>query len=188
MFAPPNNAETTQCARHRCTWAGAERRSDINEATVVGTTNCDDIMQDKRLNLPHEGEFSHFPTDYTSNVTYIKALKNCREQPGYKSFIKTDASSELCGHLQASRTPYTRPHANARTDTKLHRRLAANARERRRMNDLNVAFDRLRDVIPSIGVDKQLSKYETLQMAQSYISALLELLNNEQDPHPRMES
>ena len=90
--------------------------------------------------------------------------------------------------MQASRTPYTRPHANERTDTKLHRRLAANARERRRMNDLNVAFDRLRDVIPSIGVDKQLSKYETLQMAQSYISALLELLNNEQDPHPRLES
>ena len=61
---------------------------------------------------------------------------------------------------------------------KHHRRLAANARERRRMNNLNVAFDRLRDVIPSIGEDKQLSKYETLQMAQSYIAALMDLLSD----------
>ncbi|XP_076361512.1 uncharacterized protein LOC143252759 [Tachypleus tridentatus] len=57
------------------------------------------------------------------------------------------------------------------------RRIAANARERRRMHTLNVAFDRLREVVPSIGHDKKLSKYETLQMAQSYITALSELLN-----------
>ena len=59
------------------------------------------------------------------------------------------------------------------------RRLAANARERRRMNNLNTAFDRLRDVIPSLGDDKQLSKFETLQMAQSYINALVALLQKE---------
>lgn len=56
------------------------------------------------------------------------------------------------------------------------RRLAANARERRRMNNLNSAFDRLREVVPALGNDRQLSKYETLQMAQSYITALWELL------------
>jgi Helix-loop-helix DNA-binding domain. len=59
------------------------------------------------------------------------------------------------------------------------RRLAANARERRRMNNLNDAFDRLRDVIPSLGNDRKLSKYETLQMAQSYINALGDLLYRE---------
>lgn len=56
------------------------------------------------------------------------------------------------------------------------RRLAANARERRRMSGLNEAFDRLREVIPSIGTDHKLSKFETLQMAQTYISALGDLL------------
>lgn len=56
------------------------------------------------------------------------------------------------------------------------RRLAANARERRRMQNLNKAFDRLRGHLPSLGADRQLSKYETLQMAQTYISALYELL------------
>ncbi|XP_061166098.1 neurogenin-1-like [Saccostrea echinata] len=61
-------------------------------------------------------------------------------------------------------------------DVLKRRRLAANARERRRMESLNVAFDRLREVIPSAGEDQKLSKYETLQMAQSYIGALQELL------------
>lgn len=57
------------------------------------------------------------------------------------------------------------------------RRLAANERERRRMHSLNVAFDKLRSVVPSIGGDSKLSKYETLQMAQQYIIALNELLS-----------
>jgi hypothetical protein len=57
------------------------------------------------------------------------------------------------------------------------RRLAANARERRRMDMLNKGFDRLRGVLPGLGPDRQLSKYETLQMAQSYICELTDLLD-----------
>ncbi|CAL8331169.1 unnamed protein product [Arctogadus glacialis] len=56
------------------------------------------------------------------------------------------------------------------------RRVAANARERRRMHGLNYAFDELRRVIPAFDNDKKLSKYETLQMAQIYINALADLL------------
>ena len=56
------------------------------------------------------------------------------------------------------------------------RRLAANARERRRMDLLNQGFDRLRGVLPGLGADNQLSKYETLQMAREYIRELTQLL------------
>ncbi|XP_049300848.1 protein atonal [Anopheles funestus] len=59
---------------------------------------------------------------------------------------------------------------------KKKRRLAANARERKRMQNLNDAFDRLRQYLPSLGNDRQLSKHETLQMAQTYITALCDLL------------
>ncbi|XP_051790143.1 protein atonal homolog 1b [Erpetoichthys calabaricus] len=64
-----------------------------------------------------------------------------------------------------------------------HRRVAANARERRRMHGLNRAFDELRSVIPSQDNEKKLSKYDTLQMAQIYIAELSELLKsvNEKD-------
>ncbi|XP_071982714.1 transcription factor ATOH1 [Engystomops pustulosus] len=64
------------------------------------------------------------------------------------------------------------------------RRLAANARERRRMHGLNHAFDQLRNVIPSFNNDKKLSKYETLQMAQIYINALSDLLQAPPEPCP----
>merc|ERR1712062_678668 len=57
------------------------------------------------------------------------------------------------------------------------RRVAANARERRRMNGLNDAFERLREVVPSLGSDHKLSKFETLQMAQTYIGALANLVD-----------
>lgn len=58
------------------------------------------------------------------------------------------------------------------------RRMAANARERKRMQGLNTAFDRLRKVVPQWGRDKKLSKYETLQMALSYILALNRILTD----------
>ncbi|XP_055547165.1 uncharacterized protein LOC129731312 [Wyeomyia smithii] len=61
------------------------------------------------------------------------------------------------------------------------RRLAANARERKRMNSLNVAFDRLREIVPTLGPDHKLSKFETLQMAQTYINALSDLLERGSD-------
>ncbi|XP_070610045.1 transcription factor ATOH7 [Erythrolamprus reginae] len=63
-----------------------------------------------------------------------------------------------------------------RMENNAKRRLAANARERRRMQGLNMAFDHLRKVVPQWGQDKKLSKYETLQMALSYIMALTRIL------------
>ena len=58
------------------------------------------------------------------------------------------------------------------------RRLAANARERRRMDLLNQGFDRLRTVLPGLGPETPLSKFETLQMAQEYIAQLTSLLES----------
>ncbi|XP_065153615.1 transcription factor atoh7 [Paramisgurnus dabryanus] len=60
----------------------------------------------------------------------------------------------------------------------VRRRMAANARERKRMEGLNTAFDLLRKVVPQWGQDKKLSKYETLQMALSYIMALDRILTD----------
>ncbi|KAK9541859.1 transcription factor atoh7 [Anarhichas minor] len=63
-------------------------------------------------------------------------------------------------------------------ETVTRRRNAANARERKRMQGLNTAFDCLRKVVPQWGQDKTLSKYETLQMALSYIMALNRILTD----------
>lgn len=45
------------------------------------------------------------------------------------------------------------------------------------MNGLNDAFDKLRDVVPAIDEEHKLSKFETLQMALTYIAALGELVD-----------
>merc|ERR1719336_57034 len=60
-----------------------------------------------------------------------------------------------------------------------HRRDAANARERKRMNGLNDAFERLREVVPNLNSEQKMSKIETLLMAQTYIRALAKLIETE---------
>lgn len=90
---------------------------------------------------------------------------------------KSDESDIAAAAKRASRNRNRRKRALTTSPVVVkNRRVAANARERRRMDSLNEAFDRLRHVVPSIGSDRQLSKYETLQMAQTYITALSELL------------
>uniref|UniRef100_A0A671N1E4 Atonal bHLH transcription factor 1c n=1 Tax=Sinocyclocheilus anshuiensis TaxID=1608454 RepID=A0A671N1E4_9TELE len=85
--------------------------------------------------------------------------------------------------LRLSGLTYPDEDQSAIARARRRRRLAANARERRRMLGLNVAFDRLRSVIPNVESDRKLSKSETLQMAQIYISTLSELLE-ERDCDP----
>lgn len=60
-------------------------------------------------------------------------------------------------------------------------RRAANIRERRRMYNLNEAFDCLRQRIPTFAYEKRLSRIETLRLAISYISFMARIVNGE-DP------
>ncbi|CAG0879627.1 unnamed protein product [Darwinula stevensoni] len=55
-------------------------------------------------------------------------------------------------------------------------RRAANIRERRRMFNLNEAFDRLRRKVPTFAYEKRLSRIETLRLAITYIAFMTELL------------
>ncbi|XP_058119275.1 protein Fer3-like [Anopheles ziemanni] len=55
-------------------------------------------------------------------------------------------------------------------------RRAANIRERRRMFNLNEAFDKLRRKVPTFAYEKRLSRIETLRLAITYIGFMSELL------------
>ncbi|KAI5749282.1 hypothetical protein M8J76_006125 [Diaphorina citri] len=59
----------------------------------------------------------------------------------------------------------------------LAQRRAANIRERRRMFNLNEAFDKLRRKVPTFAYEKRLSRIETLRLAITYISFMSELLH-----------
>lgn len=90
-------------------------------------------------------------------------------------FIPPETSPSLVTHYKPLRIR-RRPPKVVGNEVIKKRRLAANARERRRMNGLNDAFEKLREVVPTLGNDRKLSKFETLQMAQTYITALAELI------------
>lgn len=120
------------------------------------------------------------PAGSTCTATTTASSSCCTDDPSsppYESAVDFGSYEELQLAAAVTAAGGTVEGATV-SDFKLlkKRRLAANARERRRMQNLNKAFDRLRTVLPTLGNDRQLSKYETLQMAQTYITALYDLL------------
>ena len=77
-----------------------------------------------------------------------------------------------------------RPKILTHTERK-QKRLDANDRERQRMGQLNTAFNSLRDLLPKHPgcPDRELSKFETVQIAKNYIKALNSMLNDAQSEH-----
>ena len=62
-------------------------------------------------------------------------------------------------------------------------RRAANIRERRRMFNLNEAFDKLRRKVPTFAYEKRLSRIETLRLAITYIGFMDQVIHV--DPKPK---
>ncbi|XP_041353469.1 helix-loop-helix protein delilah-like [Gigantopelta aegis] len=73
-----------------------------------------------------------------------------------------------------------------------YRRRAANARERNRMQEINVAFEALRNAVPNIDSEmtecalqknatSNMTKITTLRLAMNYIRALRQILGQEDD-------
>ncbi|KAK7009954.1 pancreas transcription factor 1 subunit alpha [Biomphalaria glabrata] len=76
-------------------------------------------------------------------------------------------------------------HRKRRAPTMAQRR-AANVRERRRMYNLNEAFDNLRQRIPTFAYEKRLSRIETLRLAISYIAFMAGIVNGEDPGRTRL--
>lgn len=127
---------------------------------------------------PNSAEKLHETNNNSEQINYNTQLK--KQQKRHKR--STKSSVEITNNYKFPRSieteldklNFSQPIS---PEIMKRRRLAANARERRRMNSLNDAFERLREVVPSLGNDRKLSKFETLQMAQTYINALNELLS-----------
>lgn len=114
----------------------------------------------------------------TSTTTASGSSKTQETRSNGSGVLKLSSAKFTVKHQQ-SVVKSTVTNTSCSQEVLRKRRLAANARERRRMNSLNDAFDKLRDVVPSLGNDRRLSKYETLQMAQAYIGDLVKLLTRD---------
>lgn len=131
-----------------------------------------------RYSLDHHSKPTGIDRIYSPYTIPSKAIRNLGiSSPPSSS--PTPSTLSTSSSIESSSLDANAPGMIVQPEVTKKRRLAANARERRRMNSLNDAFDRLRDVVPSLGNDRKLSKFETLQMAQTYIAALNELLSRD---------
>merc|ERR1719436_940286 len=80
-----------------------------------------------------------------------------------------------CSSLEEGREGSRRNLLSIRLDRRA-RRLESNNRERRRMHELNAAFQELREVIPHVHQSRKLSKIETLSLSKNYIMALTNVI------------
>lgn len=132
------------------------------------------------ISLDQEGGV---PAALQADIHALLQRSRTQERPGAER-SRRGACDPPCAIVELRLGPgggalhYLQPDKGSLERAQRRRRLAANARERRRMLGLNIAFDRLRSVIPNLESDKKLSKSETLQMAQIYIATLSELLED----------
>ena len=157
-----------------------------NEQNIKPYSNLDYYQPNFSTDFENFGEPRTFinpvPTSWNPNnnntqfTTHTQDQQHVSSQPEH--FIPPKSEPNIITHYKPLRIR-RRPPKTVSNDILKRRRLAANARERRRMNGLNDAFERLREVVPALSNDRKLSKFETLQMAQTYIGALAELIRRD---------
>lgn len=153
---------------------------------------CSEELENKKVMPPSKSLFAPYISVApeggvgTADIHALLQRSRAQERPGTERTRRgCDHRDAPCAIVELRLGPacgalhYLQPDTCSLERVQRRRRLAANARERKRMLGLNVAFDRLRSVIPNLESDKKLSKSETLQMAQIYIATLSELLEEE---------
>ena len=125
--------------------------------------------------------FPTFDKKFSYSKNYSQMSPSSESNSSHQSDLSCSHLNDLPRNSRSSQKPLSKWKMKQRTlsrETVGKRRTAANARERKRMDGLNVAFEKLREHVPNLGCDKELSKIETLQMAQTYIKALSALLES----------
>ena len=141
------------------------------------------------LESQHNSEVIHDDDSSEDWEELIPSLSPCSSTGSFRSSSGSPCKSDFYAesssfHVSKSTTSKWRRKKEYELTLPVHvqkkRRLAANARERKRMTNLNNAFERLREILPTSGLgdqdSKPISKMEALQMAQSYIKELSNLL------------
>ncbi|XP_075165561.1 protein Fer3-like [Haematobia irritans] len=122
--------------------------------------------------VPYQNLIAGFPC--SELALWQRSQVNGLVNPHHTSSTNRQDSSK--SSVSSSSTSSTTKKIRRRTASLAQRR-AANIRERRRMLNLNEAFDKLRPKVPTFAYEKRLSRIETLRLAITYIGFMTELLN-----------
>uniref|UniRef100_A0A7N6AME1 BHLH domain-containing protein n=1 Tax=Anabas testudineus TaxID=64144 RepID=A0A7N6AME1_ANATE len=97
----------------------------------------------------------------------VQDLSHC--PPGYSLSSRLNPGPML-GFQSGQRS--TKPQRELSPEEQQELRRKINSRERKRMQDLNIAMDALREVMPGAPTGRRLSKISTLVLARNYILLL----------------
>ena len=120
----------------------------------------------------------HYNNLYYDNTNQVTFESHSQHSPVMETFQQTPTPAAAPGKTRKGKGGRKKNLYPPTVQVVKHRRNMANARERRRMNGLNDAFDRLREVVPNVNSEQKMSKIETLLVAQTYIKALAKLMDS----------
>ncbi len=125
----------------------------------------------------HHTMLPGFPCASPGQLVTVPTQHTCQanpfDVPGFQGFIINHQSNQNI-HNTPTATSTGKP-KRKRIINKVQRK-AANIRERKRMFNLNEAFDQLRTKIPKFSYEKKMSRIETLRLAITYISFMTDVL------------
>jgi len=148
---------------------------DANDQQMMESHGLDYSPLSDSLDIDENINYDCHNFENTCKNVIPSIAKSCEAKT--RNTNKTCSKTEKSLHkIQPTGTRRQRRRNDVSEAVRRKRRLAANARERRRMDSLNLAFDRLRSVLPQLKNEEKLSKYDSLQMAQTYIATLYEML------------
>lgn len=161
---PPNSSGPAAKKRKRRDVSINRQRSVKSNRPIGGSSSNDIQMDESASNCSSFGSSSHHLELLMPNLAV--------ESPASEHFSSLSHSPD--SQSSSSSRSRTSVKADPKCSQKKRQRSAANKRERKRMENLNIAYNMLRSVVPNN--ERRLSKYETLQMAQQYITALTDTL------------
>ncbi|XP_002733196.1 uncharacterized protein LOC100371559 [Saccoglossus kowalevskii] len=163
--------------------------SDV-QYSYVPTTEC--YQSYSRANTMDTGLLStwpapNHPSNTSMNVTMQGMPIDVNMIPSTSTFMSTrpafmDIAPQQYHHFQHHNQPQTQlSKPKRRRVATVAQRRAANIRERKRMFNLNEAFDELRKRVPTFAYEKRLSRIETLRLAIVYIAFMGDIVSGKDE-------
>ena len=160
--------------------ANAYATSATLDAAAAATAQPTANTRPPALTVTQQPTATTFQTTAANNKTLTP---DALSQTAFSAFSPTWELKPSAPTINLATTPQQQPQQSStpkrKRKTSPTQRLAANIRERRRMCNLNTAFDRLRRRVPAFPHEKRLSRIQTLKLAMTYISFMTEILTGQ---------
>ncbi|CAL1679001.1 unnamed protein product [Lasius platythorax] len=132
--------------------------------------------------IPSQLPSSHHPSGSTGSTSGSEHYLYDENSSDNESVYSSDQENHARERSRGNRRGGTS--GKCSRQVQVQQRQAANMRERRRMQNINDAFEGLRAHIPTLPYEKRLSKVDTLKLAIGYINFLNELVRADKGNDP----